>query len=94
MIFLLLNHGIGLGKVSVFPVLSGVSGRDDNVDTIRIAAEKRTTEIGADFNVYINGSASGGLLDGGAGVVVTRGNPTLPKVVKTIRRRGSRFTCS
>ena len=25
----------GLGKVSVFPALSGVSGRDDNVDTIR-----------------------------------------------------------
>ena len=43
----------GLGKVSVFPALSGVSGRDDNVDTIRIAAEKRAIEIGADFNVYI-----------------------------------------
>ena len=26
--------------------------------------------------------------------MVTRGNPTSPKVVKTIRRRGARFTCS
>ena len=49
----------GLGKVSVFPALSGVSGRDDNVDTIRIAAEKRAIEIGADFNVYTDGSTSG-----------------------------------
>ena len=36
-----------LGKVSVFPALSGMSGRDDNVDTIKLAADK----IGAD-NVY------------------------------------------
>ena len=33
-------------------------------------------------------------MDGGAGVVVTRGNSTLPKVVKTIRRKGARFTYS
>ena len=26
--------------------------------------------------------------------MVTRGNPTSPRVVKTIRRRGARFTCS
>ena len=52
--------------------MSGVSGRDDNMNTIRIAAEKRTIEIGADFNVYTDGLASGCLLDGIAGVVVTR----------------------
>ena len=45
---------------------------DDNVDTIRIAAEKLAIEIGADFNVYIDDSASGGLMDGGAGVMVTK----------------------
>ena len=86
--------GKGPWKVSVFPALSGVSGRDDNVDTIRIAAEKRAIETGADFNIYTDGSSSGGLMDGGAGVVVTRGNPTSSKVVKTIRWRGARFTCS
>ena len=47
---LLLNHGKR--------VLSGVLGRDDNVDTIRIAAKKRAIEIGADFNVYTDSSAS------------------------------------
>ena len=84
----------GLGKVSVFPAFSGISGRDDIVDTIRIAAEKRVIQIRTDFNVYTDGSASGGLLDRGAGVVVTRGNPISPKVEKTIRRRGARLTCS
>ena len=58
--------------------MSGVSGRDDNVDTIRIAAEKRAIEIGGDFNVYTDGSASSDLMDGGAVVVVTRGNQVLP----------------
>ena len=71
--------------------MSGVSGRDD---IIKIAAEKRNIEIGADFNVYTDGSASDGLLDGGAGVVVTRGNLTSRKVVKTIRQRGAPFSCS
>ena len=42
-------RGKGHGKVSVFPALSCVSGRDNNLDTIRIAAEKRTIEIGADL---------------------------------------------
>ena len=49
-------------------------GRDNNVDTIKITAEKRAIEIIADFNVYFDGSPFSGLLDGGAGVVVTRGN--------------------
>ena len=42
--------------------MSGVLGRYNNVDTIRIVAEKRAIEIDADFNVYTNGSASGGLV--------------------------------
>ena len=67
--------------------MSGVSGRDDNVDTIKITAEKWVTEIGVDFNVYTDGSASGVLLEGGTCVVVTRGNSTSPKVMKTIRRK-------
>ena len=51
-------------------------------------------EIGAYFNVYTDGSASDGLFDRGVGFVVTRGNPTSPEVLKTIRKRGVYFTCS
>ena len=49
----------------VFSALSDVSGMDD---TIKIAAKEQAIKIGADFNVYTEGSASGGILDGGAGV--------------------------
>ena len=47
----------GHGKIFVFTALSGVLRRDDNVDTIKIAEEKRIIEIGADFNVYTDDSA-------------------------------------
>ena len=48
--YLLLNHGKRtMEKFFVFPALSGVSGRDENVHTIRIAAEKRAIEIGDDL---------------------------------------------
>ena len=86
--------GNGFCKSSVFFALSGVLGRDANEDKIRVAVEKRAVKIGADFNVYNDSSASGGLLNGGAGVVVTRENSTLPKNVKIIQWRGARFTCS
>ena len=46
-------------------------GRNNNVDIIRIAAEKQIIEIGSDFNGC---SASGSLLDRGAGGVITREN--------------------
>ena len=79
-----------MGKVSVFP-----DSRDDNVETVKMTAEKQAIEIGADFNVYTDVSASCGLLDEGAGIVVTKGsNPTSHKDVKTTWRRGAHFTCS
>ena len=61
------------------------------MDIIKIVAEKWAIEIGADFNVYTGGSVSDGLLNVGVGFVVTRGDPTLPEVVKTIRRRGALY---
>ena len=77
-------------KVSVLLTWSGLSGRNNiNVGTIKNAAEKWAIEIGADFNVYTDGSASGDLLDD----VVIKGNPTPPEALKIIRWKGARFTC-
>ena len=36
-------------KVLVFPAFSGVSERYNNVDTIKIVAERWTIEFGVDF---------------------------------------------
>ena len=46
-------------KVSVFPTLSGVLGRDNNVNKIKITSEKRAIEMDA---VYNNFSTSGSYL--------------------------------
>ena len=42
------------------------------MDAIKVATERRTIKVVAAFNMYTDGSASGGLLDVSAGVVVTR----------------------
>ena len=49
-----------------------MSGRYENL--VKIAAERLATEIDSEFNAYHDASASGGLLDGCAVVVVTSGN--------------------
>ena len=49
--------------------------------------------IGADFNIYTNGSESKGLLNGGVGVVVTKGNLTSPGGRKDHTVERCRFAC-
>ena len=54
-----------LGKISVFPTLSGVSEREANVDTIKIVAERWIIKIDANFYFYtdwLNLLETGGLI--------------------------------
>jgi len=44
--------------------------------------------------IYTDGAARDGVKNGGAAVVMTRGDPAAPKVIHTISCRGSRFTSS
>ena len=55
---------------------------------------KRIREIAAEYVIYSDGSAAEGTLEGGAGVVVTFGEPDDPTVVDTLMKRGSAITCS
>ena len=68
--YLLLKHGKTTLKKFLFSVIW--EWKEDNVNTIKIAAEKWILEIGTDFNVYTNSTASAGLLNRKAGVVVNR----------------------
>ena len=47
-----------------------------------------------DFFVYTDGSAGEGVMDGGAGVVVTTGSPAEPVVVDVIERAAGRVSTS
>ena len=84
----------GVQSDVVFPSLHGVRGRGASQKEIKIAAMKRTREIGADYNIYTDGSATAGTVRGGAGVVITTGDPLEPNVVFRIKRRGAPYTCS
>ncbi len=78
----------------VFPNLPGISGRRDSIDIILTSALRRINEIGAYYNIYSDGSASASTKNGGAGVVITTGDPSRPTIVETIQVRGAPLTCS
>ena len=84
----------GLGESEVFPQLKGVKDKHEDLNIIQAQALKRALEIGATYNLYTDGSASGGTERGGAGVVVTRGDPNDPTVVATLIEKGSPLTSS
>ncbi len=46
------------------------------------------------LTVYTDGSASAGTKDGGAGVIVTRGDPADPTILHQSHLRGAAFTSS
>ena len=84
----------GLPPDIVFPFLEGVSGREAPQHTIQQAALSRARAINAKFNIYSDGSASAGLRMGGAGAVVTTGDPSNPVVVANLQKRGALYTSS
>ena len=57
------------------------------MNSIKVTIQRRNITICSDFNLYTNNSVCGGLLDGCAGVMVTRGKQTSLEIIKTTRRR-------
>ena len=54
----------------------------------------RAHKLCLQYNIYTNGSASGGTIKGGTGVVVTSGNTMQPTIVANLQQRGATTTCS
>ena len=73
----------GLGKVEIFAQLEGISGKTDDKCLIKSRAIDRAKYLAADYNIYTDGSAAEGVTQGGAGVVITTGDPVSPKVITT-----------
>ena len=83
-----------IGNARIFPSLPGISGRDDVPEKKLEAALKRIREFNSTFDIYTDGSASAGTFNGGSGVVITTGDPAEPHVVKTLEKKGAKYTCS
>ena len=84
----------GLKENIVYPHLHGIKGRGDSKEEIKLAALNRSHELDAVYNIYTDGSATAGTLNGGAGVVITTGQPSCPTVINSIKQTGALFTSS
>ena len=84
----------GFGDVSIFSLLPGISGKDDDTDKIKRTAIERINSIEGEITIYTDGSASMGSLDGGAAAVIKRGNASNFLVVENIKMKGAFYTCS
>ena len=80
--------------VTIHCEMPGISGKHDDVSKIKAASYARINSFGSDFTIYTDGSATGGTIDGGAGVVVTCGPAEQPTVLETMTLRGAPLTSS
>ena len=79
---------------NIFSHVPGLSGKADTDARKLQLSYDRIRDIEADYIIYSDGSAAGGVEDGGAGAVITTGDPESPMVICSLMRRGSRLTCS
>jgi ribonuclease HI len=81
-------------QVEIFPELPGISSRAEDESKRRDAAIARIRELNSDLTIYTDGSATAGTRRGGAGVVVTQGDPESPICIETIMEKGAPHTSS
>ena len=79
---------------NVHPNLPGIANKSVTDEQAQMMAYARLRELNPDYAIYSDGSADGGTEKGGAGVVVTIGEPEEPHVVSTMMKKGSVLTSS
>ena len=72
----------------------GITGRADDVDQKRKCSLTASALYQADYTIYTDEFASRGMRNRDAAAVVTRGSPTQPEVVNTVKAKGRTFTSS
>ena len=81
-------------ELTIHDNVPGVASRHDDPASKRKATIERINSLTGDYNIYTDGSAKSGRLEGGAAAVVTIGDAEDPIVVSRIMQRGRRLTCS
>ena len=82
-------------KLIVNTSLIGNSNKMDNKQ-IQLSDAIKTIEANGKpaFIIYTDGSAEGGLRNGGSAAVITSGSPSNPNLIATIKAKGSKLTYS
>ena len=83
-----------IGQTKIQPELPGITGKFDDPDKILNTALAQINSYRADYVIYTDGSAEGGMYEGGAAAVVTKGQSEEPERIDTVVKKGSFFTCS
>ena len=81
-------------NLTVHESVPGISSKADDAVTMREATLARIRDLNSSVVIYTDGSASAGTSDGGAGVVVTCGDPADPQITQTIAVKGAPRTSS
>ena len=81
-------------QAEIFAELPGVTSRDVDIATRRNAAITRIKDFKAEVTIYTDGSATAGTRHGGAGTVITDGDPESPRCFKEIKQKGALHTSS
>ena len=81
-------------NLTVYPRLPGIDNKNENEEKIIEAVFKQLRSLNPSRTVYTDGSASAGTDNGGAGVVITIGDPANLTISQIIRRKGARHTSS
>ena len=67
----------------------GLVNKDVTDEQARALAYARLRKFSSNFLIYSDGSAEEGVNNGGAGVVLTTGDPEASQIIATLMRRGS-----
>ena len=81
-------------NLTIHQDIPGISSKADITTETVCATLMRIREFESDWVLYTDGSASAGTKDGGAGVIITRGDPAAPDIFHTIQVKGAPQTSS
>ena len=81
-------------EIQITPADSSVKKTVTSDEVLRKNTIECIRDANPDFIIYTDGSADGGLWNGGSAAIVTTGDPEAPRVESTIMAKGGTITCS
>ena len=78
----------------VHQLIPGINSKADDPSKLMSATLDRIRDVSSNLVIYTDGSATAGISEGGAGVVITSGDPAAPVEIETIMLKGAPRTSS